>query len=257
MATQIQTRRDTSANWASANPVLLEGEMGYETDTLKLKVGDGVTPYNALAYTISQETSAGLFEENATGGGATSTQRVNAGDASGSGSTLSGGGLGSASGFYSVNSGGFNNTSSGSYATVGGGRMNTASGNFSATVGGGTGNTASGNYYATVGGGTYNISSNAYSTVCGGYGNTSSGFKSIVGAGNQNVASSDYSSILGGRNNNTSTFSNSHIIGSNITSDRSNSTFVQNLSIKSVPTSAAGLPSGSVWSNAGVLNIVP
>tara|TARA_R110000803_G_scaffold84892_2_gene151140 strand:- start:14 stop:325 length:312 start_codon:yes stop_codon:yes gene_type:complete len=58
MATQIQTRRDTSANWASVNPILLEGEMGYETDTLKLKVGDGTSLYTALTYTISQTNTA-------------------------------------------------------------------------------------------------------------------------------------------------------------------------------------------------------
>jgi hypothetical protein len=33
--------------------------------------------------------------------------------------------------------------------------------------------------------------------------------------------------------------------------------FTQNLSIKDIPISSFGLPSGSVWSNSGVLNIVP
>ena len=40
-------------------------------------------------------------------------------------------------------------------------------------------------------------------------------------------------------------------------SNRDNATFVRELSIMSIPTSAAGLPTGAVWSNAGVLNIVP
>lgn len=41
MAIRIQLRRDTAANWTSANPVLLAGELGIETDTLKFKIGNG------------------------------------------------------------------------------------------------------------------------------------------------------------------------------------------------------------------------
>lgn len=48
--TTIITRNDTAANWASANPVLAKGEQGLETDTNKLKAGDGVTAWNSLAY---------------------------------------------------------------------------------------------------------------------------------------------------------------------------------------------------------------
>lgn len=50
MAKQIQLRRDTAANWTSANPLLLEGEFGIETDTKRFKLGDGVTHWNSLAY---------------------------------------------------------------------------------------------------------------------------------------------------------------------------------------------------------------
>ena len=50
MAYQIQLRTDTAANWTSANPTLSQGEPGYEVDTYKLKLGDGVTPWNSLAY---------------------------------------------------------------------------------------------------------------------------------------------------------------------------------------------------------------
>ena len=50
MAARIQLRRDIAANWASANPVLTQGEMGIETDTLKLKIGNGLTTWNLLAY---------------------------------------------------------------------------------------------------------------------------------------------------------------------------------------------------------------
>lgn len=48
--TQIRLRRDTSAAFASSNPILGNGEPAYETDTKKLKIGDGTTAYNTLAY---------------------------------------------------------------------------------------------------------------------------------------------------------------------------------------------------------------
>ena len=53
MAVKIQLRRDTAADWTAANTVLALGEPGVETDTLKLKVGDGTTAWTSLAYSIS------------------------------------------------------------------------------------------------------------------------------------------------------------------------------------------------------------
>lgn len=50
MADIIQIRRDTAANWTSADPTLALGEIGYETDTYKFKVGDGSTTWTSLAY---------------------------------------------------------------------------------------------------------------------------------------------------------------------------------------------------------------
>jgi len=47
---QMQQRRDTAAGWTSANPTLLEGELGFETDTKKAKLGDGSTAWNSLTY---------------------------------------------------------------------------------------------------------------------------------------------------------------------------------------------------------------
>jgi len=47
---KIQLRKGTAAQWTSANPTLLSGEVGYETDTHKLKLGDGTTAWTALAY---------------------------------------------------------------------------------------------------------------------------------------------------------------------------------------------------------------
>jgi hypothetical protein len=50
MAQQIQIRRDTSTNWTSANPILAQGEMGLETNTNKVKIGDGSSVWNSLSY---------------------------------------------------------------------------------------------------------------------------------------------------------------------------------------------------------------
>ncbi|MGA2433934.1 MAG: hypothetical protein ABSG25_01475 [Bryobacteraceae bacterium] len=48
MDARIQLRNDTDANWTSINPILAIGEAGYATDTLVLKLGDGVTAWNTL-----------------------------------------------------------------------------------------------------------------------------------------------------------------------------------------------------------------
>ena len=55
MAVRFQLRRDTAANWTSANSVLALGEPGVETDTLKVKVGDGSTAWNSLGYSITKD----------------------------------------------------------------------------------------------------------------------------------------------------------------------------------------------------------
>lgn len=47
---QIQIRRGTAADWTSNDPVLLAGEIGYETDTGFWKWGDGSTAWTALLY---------------------------------------------------------------------------------------------------------------------------------------------------------------------------------------------------------------
>ncbi len=52
---RVQLRRDTSANWTSGNPVLKSGEIGYETDTKQLKIGDSATYWTDLAYFASSE----------------------------------------------------------------------------------------------------------------------------------------------------------------------------------------------------------
>lgn len=50
MPTKIKIRRATAANAATNNPTLLEGEPGLETDTRKLKIGDGLRAWSLLPY---------------------------------------------------------------------------------------------------------------------------------------------------------------------------------------------------------------
>lgn len=50
MAVQIQLRNDTAANWTSSNPTLAAGELGIETDTSLMKIGDGTTAWTSLSY---------------------------------------------------------------------------------------------------------------------------------------------------------------------------------------------------------------
>lgn len=52
MTVRMQMRRGTAAQWTSANPILLAGEEGHETDTGKRKIGDGVTTWASLAYNV-------------------------------------------------------------------------------------------------------------------------------------------------------------------------------------------------------------
>jgi len=51
-------RRDSAANWTFNNPTLLAGELGYESDTGKWKVGDGTTAWTALSYIPGSQLSA-------------------------------------------------------------------------------------------------------------------------------------------------------------------------------------------------------
>ena len=52
MADKIQIRRDTAANWSTQNPVLSQGELGAETDTDKIKIGDATSTWSQLSYLI-------------------------------------------------------------------------------------------------------------------------------------------------------------------------------------------------------------
>ncbi len=190
-------------------------------------------------------------------------------DAIGNNSTIGGGSGNCATGTFSSIGGGCYNCASGYYSNVSGGRNNCASG-YSSTVGGGYANCASG-YYSTIGGGRCNFASGNCSTVGGGCNNCASGFSSTIGGGRNNCASGNcstigggvgncatgtFSSILGGQYNNTNNYPCAMILGSNITADRTCTTFVNNLSIMNIATSSSGLPSGSVWNDLGTLKIV-
>ena len=56
MSAKIQVRRDTAAAWTAANPTLLRGEIGFEYDTKKVKIGDGSTAWASLPYALVSET---------------------------------------------------------------------------------------------------------------------------------------------------------------------------------------------------------
>jgi hypothetical protein len=46
----IQLKRDTAADWTSNDPTLAAGQIGFESDTYKFKIGDGSTAWTSLAY---------------------------------------------------------------------------------------------------------------------------------------------------------------------------------------------------------------
>ena len=48
VSARLTIRRGTASEWESANPVLLEGEPGYVTDSQTIKFGDGVTSFSSL-----------------------------------------------------------------------------------------------------------------------------------------------------------------------------------------------------------------
>lgn len=55
MSNRIQFRRDTKARWTEVNPVLMEGEIGLETDTHNIKMGDGTHAWNNLEYIVGYD----------------------------------------------------------------------------------------------------------------------------------------------------------------------------------------------------------
>lgn len=67
MAVRFKQLSKTSTEWTSLNPTLLEGEIGFEKDTNKLKIGDGVSNWNTLEYVAESDstTNSSLYLYNA------------------------------------------------------------------------------------------------------------------------------------------------------------------------------------------------
>lgn len=76
MTSRLQNRRDTAANWTSNNPTLAAGEIGYETDTGKLKMGDGTTAWNSLGYTQNGTVTSITAGTGLSGGTITATGTI-------------------------------------------------------------------------------------------------------------------------------------------------------------------------------------
>ena len=72
MSSIIQVKRGTAAGWTSANPTLNSGEIGFETDTKKMKVGDGSTAWTSLAYTATDGDVSGVTAGTGLSGGGSS-----------------------------------------------------------------------------------------------------------------------------------------------------------------------------------------
>lgn len=58
----IKIRRGTAAQWTSANPTLAAGELGFETDTNRSKLGDGSTAWTSLSYTVGDSSGVGTID---------------------------------------------------------------------------------------------------------------------------------------------------------------------------------------------------
>lgn len=57
--TLIQFRRGTASQWTTTNPTLAQGEVGFETDTGKFKIGRNATAWNSLPYAGGSAIAAG------------------------------------------------------------------------------------------------------------------------------------------------------------------------------------------------------
>jgi hypothetical protein len=113
--------------------------------------------------------------------------------------------------------------------------------------------TIASNAYSTTSG-RYTIASGIYSTASG-YCTTASGNLSTA-SGCCTTASGSYNFVYGLCScDNGCAYT--YVFGLNVVANRGNTLFAENLSLTNIPTSSAGLPSGAVWSNSGILTIVP
>jgi len=66
--TQMQVRRGTASSWTSTNPTLAAGELGFETNTGKFKIGNGSSTWTALLYAGGGQSSLTTYQYTATAG---------------------------------------------------------------------------------------------------------------------------------------------------------------------------------------------
>lgn len=66
LKTTFKIRRGQSQVWADINPILAEGEPGYELDTHRLKIGDGEKSWNELPYIGGSSTEIPELQEYVT-----------------------------------------------------------------------------------------------------------------------------------------------------------------------------------------------
>ena len=66
MPTQIQLRRDTAADWTSNNPTLAAGEVGWESDSNRFKIGHGSAAWNSLSSADTLKTLGDILVNGST-----------------------------------------------------------------------------------------------------------------------------------------------------------------------------------------------
>lgn len=76
VVTQIQVRRGTASQWTSTNPTLAAGEWGFESDTGKVKIGNGSTAWTSLGYTGAGDIEGVTAGTGISGGGTSGTVTV-------------------------------------------------------------------------------------------------------------------------------------------------------------------------------------
>ena len=62
VAKRIQLRHDVAVKWTTVNPILLAGEFAYESDTNRMKIGNGTSRWNDLPYFQADSGSEGVFD---------------------------------------------------------------------------------------------------------------------------------------------------------------------------------------------------
>jgi hypothetical protein len=67
MSVRIQVRRGTAAEWTSRNPTLSEGEIGFEIDSNRFKIGNGTSAWSSMEYASVAESTVTTMIQAAVG----------------------------------------------------------------------------------------------------------------------------------------------------------------------------------------------